>query len=95
MEKMTPESLKQAIHRIAEEANAPYAPTHLMQETRENLLKQAAQSQIEQAVGGLLKLKGTLKDFDRNHHFLPKQDHDAIQQAFFKLDKIWQKIKKA
>jgi len=35
MEKMTPESLKQAIHRIAGEANAPYTPPHLMQEAKE------------------------------------------------------------
>jgi hypothetical protein len=32
MDKMTPDSLRDAIHQVAGHANAPYTPPHLMQE---------------------------------------------------------------
>jgi hypothetical protein len=32
MDKMTPDSLRDAIHQVAGQANAPYTPPHLMQE---------------------------------------------------------------
>lgn len=37
MDKMTPDSLRDAIHGLAGEANAPHTPPHLMQESPEDL----------------------------------------------------------
>jgi Arc/MetJ-type ribon-helix-helix transcriptional regulator len=42
MEKMTPESLRDAIHQTAGRANAPHTPSHLMVERREYKSKEDA-----------------------------------------------------
>jgi len=107
MEKMTPESLRDAIHQVAGEANAPHTPPHLIQERQEldeavltakdvpKLLKSAALSHAGTAVKGVIGLLGTLEKFDKKHRLVSKQDFDAIQQASYKLDSVWRKLKKA
>jgi hypothetical protein len=41
MDKMTPDSLRDAIHQVAGQANAPYTPPHLMQEEPKEGLHEA------------------------------------------------------